>query len=383
MRIDKVNIYICKIETSGFNYSTWKNSVNYTVVYEIISGKYVGWGEATAKFKGIYYAKFLARRLVGKIISTPELMLDGVFKDNYGYQWFVGLNRPLRQVREGLSFALYDLVGKIEQKNIGELLGRNKVKSSIPCMPVIHVNTPDRMRAIAKSWYDDGYRYFKIKLRGKASEDIEAVEKIKGISNDICIYIVDSNYGYTCKDELIQCGFALSGLEVKYFQNPIKQHLNTYEALSLDMNMNFTCDNTAYWPNIKRVLKYKAAKLTNLHPNCMGGVDYLFKSVDYSRTQGVESIMGSSGWLGIQDKAYQKLAFYLQGAHPTEEIGMNQYFINGRAEYYHCKTSTPEVISNPLEIKCGVIYDNDESGFGIEINRDKLSLMAISSYSYY
>ena len=382
MKIDKINIYVCQVKSSGFNYSTWKNSVNETVVYEVIAGDYTGWGEATAKYHGLLFAKAMCKRLIGKTVSNPDKMLDGIFKDNLLYEWMVGFNRPHRQVREGISFALYDLLGKVEKKSIAELVDRKVVKESIECMPVIHVNEPSRMKEIAQAWTVDGFSTFKVKLRGDANKDVEAIKAILSVNEKTRVYVVDANYGYTDEDELMHAGTELSKLGVHYFQNPIKKHLKFYPQLSNDMNMSFTCDNTSYWPNIKRVMKYKAAKLSNLHPNCLGGVDLLFKTVDCSAKNGVESIMGSSGWLGIQDKSYQKLAFLLEGQHPTEEIGMDLYFASERKKFYNCEGGLPEVLSNPLEISDGIIFNDKSYGFGIEVDRDKLNEKVTQTISY-
>lgn len=370
--------------SKGFNYSTWANNINYTIIYEVRSSGLVGWGEATAKFNALNTAHLFARRIVGKPLVSVEKLLDPrLISGNIMYDWYIGFDRRVRQVREGFSFALYDLLGKLRKESIYKLIRRNPQRDGIPVMPVIHVNNPEQMQRIAESWTADGYHVFKVKLRGKALQDIEAVRRILRICQGLKIVVVDANYGYYDLSEVVLSGREIGKLGVSYFQNPIKLSLSDYEELSQKMGIPLTCDNTAYWPNIKRVIKNKAASLTNLHPNCMGGVDLLYRTVDYSASHGVPSIMGSSGFFGIQDRAYQKLAFTLQGDFPSEEIGMDPYFQSGRSEFYSYEFGLPELITRRLPIRNGRIYNDDCYGFGIEVDRGKLATVSVNRFDFF
>lgn len=381
-KIEKINLYLCRFSSGGLNYSTWKNSKNYVIAYELISNGLSGWGESTLKYRSMGVALRKAKSLVGKNVFNFEKAFDGDFFSDIGlYQSYVGLNRRVRQVREGFSMAFWDLAGKLSEKPAYELLKRPAIRSQVEGLAVIHVQEPEVMKEIAQTWYDDGFRNFKLKIRGDVQKDARAIELVKSIGSDLQILIVDANYGYRERERVIEAGKVFSELGVGYFQNPIRRPLRQYPQLQAQMQLPFTSDNTSYWPNIRRVLRHDAAKLVNLHPNCIGGVDYLYKIVDYAKSKSVPCIMGGSGFIGIQDKCFQKMAFSLDSGFPSEEIGLPQYFNSKRKKYYQHEFDDPSVLSNDLQTQGSQVFDRDEFGFGIEVDREKLKRVTEQQWS--
>jgi len=382
-RIEKVNVYLCRFSVTGLNYSTWRLSESKFLVYELVSEGSIGWGESTAKYGATAVACRKAKKLLGKSPLRGEAVFDPkLISRTWLYDWYVGVDRRVRQIREGYSMALWDLAGKIQRKSFYDLSGRERKRDAVEGMPVIHVQEPRTMARIAETWVREGFKVFKVKLKGESKRDIEAVRCILGVSPDIQIFIVDANYGYKEEADLIEAGQELSRMGVRYFQNPIKRPLSFYAALSARMNIPFTCDNTAYWPKVKSVLARNAAQLVNLHPNCMGGIDLLYRVVDFAGTQGIASIVGSSGHCGIQDKCFQKVAFTLNGELPSEEVGLNAYYSESRQEFYKCNYGYPSILKNDLKIHAGKILDSDEEGFGIDVDRDRLEKMIEKKWTY-
>lgn len=382
-RIEYIRLHLCEFRTSGFNYSRWRNSVNYCLVYEVHARGLIGWGESTVKYGALAVARRLARRLLNKKCSDLDRNLySGIpFQTNLG-EWYLGWDRRIRQVREGFSIALYDLAGKLGQQSFYQMIGRHPKASTISLMPVIHVHEPSVMKEIATAWYSDGYRIFKVKLRGKLREDVAAVDAIAGIARDATVYVVDANFGYRDWDEALSCAREMKRLRACYFQNPIRVGMRHYCRLAEKGGIELTSDSFSWWPNIRRVLRFKAASLINLHPNLMGGVDNVYRVVEHGLRFGIQSIIGSSGWAGIQDKAYQKMAFSLANLQPCEDFGLNEYFLSGRREFYTCERGLPEVVSNKLSIDGGRLQDRDEFGFGIEVDRGLLEDRSVRSWEY-
>lgn len=379
-KIEKIVVYKCKWECTGLNFSTWTKNVNYSIIYQVISQGISGWGESSLRKGFIKIALKKAKKLLKTDPLKLDLALDSPILHNLlPYQWYNGTHRGVRVAREGFSLAIHDLAGKLLNKPVYSLLNRPILKTQIKGMPVIHVNKAEVMAKIATTWYEEGFNIFKVKLRGVAAEDIEAIKAILGLASDIKVLIVDSNYGYKNRCELIECGKELSKLGVSYFQNPFRCLLMKYPKLSSEMNMPFSADNTAYWPNIIKVMFFNSAKLVNLHPNTMGGVDYFYKTVDYSGKNKIPVIMGGSGMAGIQDKCFQKLAFTLNTEMPTEGLGLRPYFVEKRKEFYNFDYN-PDILENPLKISSGQIYETEENGFGIDVNKKKLERITVDKW---
>ncbi|MDB4425513.1 mandelate racemase/muconate lactonizing enzyme family protein, partial [Akkermansiaceae bacterium] len=369
----------------GLNYSTWVTTDREVLIYKIVSGDYVGWGESTLNYRCLGVAKRLARKLVGRDASKKESILDPAFlATTLAYQYYAGFNRRFRQVREGFSQALWDLHGKVKNKPFAEMIS---ISDFSACdfqrgMPVIHVYSPSEMGRIAEIWIEKGFRTFKIKLRGEAVQDIEAMRVIKSLGSDVKILIADANYGYKKTTELKRAaeGFRECGLE--YLQNPIRKPFWKYRGLSKSLGIKFTSDNTAYWPNTRRVIGLQEAELINLHPNIMGGVDNTLKLVSYARKSGIPTITGGSGFFGIQDKCFQKMSFCINSSFPTENIGLQNYFCSDLDQYYKYEFERLSILTNDLEVSDGKIFDRRESGFGIDVNISALERVTKTKFVY-
>lgn len=384
MQIEQINLYLCRFQSTGLNYSRWKNSLNYSMIYELKVGDKSGWGESTIKYGAEQTARHIAKRLIGSNASELDRLLDSsLWAPLSAYQWYVYFNRRFRQVREGLSIALHDLKGKLTGSSIYDLIQRPLRCSSVQLMPVIHVNPPAQMMRICQTWLNEGYTTFKIKLRGDIPQDLAAIRAIKQLREDVNILIVDANQGFKDKRSVVNFAKLMLDLGVSYFQNPIKASLHEYNKIASEGGLPLTCDTTSCWPMVQRVVSARAASLVNLHPNCMGGVDLLFRSVDFAAKHGLPAIIGSSGWFGIQDKAYQKLAFTFSDQLPSEEIGNDEYFSESRSEFYRYEYGLPDLVANKHAISKGTMVALEkEPGFGIEIDRDRLERVIERSWSF-
>ena len=372
--IEQVRLHLCKIRTSGFNYSRWQNHENYSLLYEVHAAGKIGWGESTCKYGTLGMARRLAKSLIGKNPELREKLLDPcLFQQSLAYQWLIGIDRRRRQIREGFSIALNDLVAKIRDQTIYQLLGRMPTRDRVALMPVIHVNDVVTMVACAKAWADDGFSFLKIKLSGNSEHDIRAVKEIKAACPQVAIFVVDANHGYKDFYSAAAATIEFRKLGASYIQNPFRGRISQYRKLHEITGMKLTADSMAYWPKVRAVLNAHAAQLVNLHPNLMGGIDNLFRVIDFAKSRAVPTIIGSSGWMGIQDRAYQKAAFLTDAEFPSEDFGLNPYFQGARAKYYSCQGGVPEVLATGPDIRSGIMYDRpDEIGFGIAVDRSKI-----------
>lgn len=384
IKIDSVELFVCTFKSEGLNYSTWTTNYREVLVYKLVAEGHVGWGESTLNYNCLGVAKRIGKSLVGKDVTKKERLLDpALLSENILYQYYSGFNRRFRQVREGYSQALWDLHGKVINKSFSEMI---EIESSV-CktqqgMPVIHVYDPLEMAQIAEKWREKGFNCFKQKLRGNARQDIKAMQAIKAISNDVQVLIGDANYGYQNTKELKYAadGFIECGLG--YLQNPIRKPFWKYHELSNTLGIKFTSDNTAYWPNTRRVIKFQEAELINLHPNIMGGVDYIFKLFSFCEKQGIPTITGSSGVFGIQDKCFQKMSFCINSGFPTENIGLHNYFCPEMSKYYKYDFDNLSLLTNDLEVVNGKIFDRKENGFGIDVDTNSLERVILKKFVY-
>jgi L-alanine-DL-glutamate epimerase-like enolase superfamily enzyme len=382
MKIIKISLYKCSINI-GFKYSTWETKSSQAILIKIeTENGLTGWGEYTInRWKTekvlISTCEYLLNKNVleiyNSLIVKPITGLDKID------EFLIGFDRRRRLIREGMSIALYDLVGKYKKKPIYELFDRTgEVRTVVDAMPVIHVHSKEDRLKILQKWENLGVVFFKIKITGDIKKDKDHLSYLLlNKKKESKIVIVDANYGYKKKQDIIDLSKFTFKNNIGYIQNPIRLSLRETAKLMKQCETQFTADNTPWWPYSKRVIDKKACVLVNHHPNIQGGLDWLIRTADYAKKNGLPNIIGSSGTFGIQNTAFQAMSAITGLGFPCEEITLEPYmkYMN---DYYNFNEN-PNVIIKMNEFKKGKIHINNNSGLGIDINEEKIKKMTIWS----
>ena len=105
------------------------------------------------------------------------------------------------QAKAGFDNALYDLVAKSMGVPINALFG-GVVRDTFPVLRILAIKTPDEMAAQAQVLWDQGYRYFKIKVHGDVADDVARVAAIRARLGDDAHLTIDANQSYAPKDAI-------------------------------------------------------------------------------------------------------------------------------------------------------------------------------------
>jgi len=105
------------------------------------------------------------------------------------------------QAKAGIDCALHDLNARALGVPLYNLLG-GKVRSSVPVLRIVAIKTPAEMAVEAGKLFDQGYRYFKIKLHGEVDEDVARVKAIRARVGDDAHLTIDANQSYSPKDAI-------------------------------------------------------------------------------------------------------------------------------------------------------------------------------------
>jgi len=386
MYIKKISVFKCEINI-GFRYSTWETKSSQAMLIKIeTNNNLVGWGEYTInKWSTEEILSSSCSDLLNKNVLdiNTGLILKPITHINSIDEYIVGFDRRRRLVREGLSIALFDLIGKIKKKPIYELFDTSEVaRKKIDAMPVIHVHSKKDRVKILKNWEEIGISNFKIKITGNIDNDKEHLSYLlENMEKDSRIIIVDTNYGYTNKKDVIELSKYTFDSGIGYIQNPIKLSLLQTAKLMNKCQTKFTADNTPWWPNSKRVINKKACVVINHHPNIQGGLDWLMNTAEYAKSHNIPNIIGSSGTFGIQNSAYQMMSAITGFEFPCEEITLEPY-----AKYqnkFYSFNDNPNVIMNMNKLEeNGKIYLNNGYGLGTDVDEEKVKKFTIWSKEY-
>ena len=85
------------------------------------------------------------------------------------------------QAKGAIDCALHDLKARALGVPLYNLLG-GKIRDKVPVLRILSLKTPDETAAIASKLFDQGYRYFKIKVHGDVEEDVARVKAIRARS---------------------------------------------------------------------------------------------------------------------------------------------------------------------------------------------------------
>ena len=111
------------------------------------------------------------------------------------------------QAKAAIDNALFDLAAKSMNVPLNRLFG-GPVRTEFPVLRILAIKRPEEMAEQAQILFDQGYRYFKIKVHGDVNLDIARVAAIRKRLGDEANLTVDANQAYSPKDAIA----ALSGM---------------------------------------------------------------------------------------------------------------------------------------------------------------------------
>ena len=358
--IDEIRLYKCGLGMD-FTYSTRHMTYGSSIIWEIKSGGYVGFGEGACwSAEHWNVAQGVAQILLKKQSLQGEAIIPATLD-----RW------ELRPVREGLDIGLHDLIGKILGVPVHVLLG-GKRRTEIPGMPVVHVAAAEVMARRAEKWVSAGYRYVKVKFRGEPTLDLEAIRAVRDSVGEEVDLQVDANSGYKSVQEVVSFINQMNDLHISIVEDPMHGSPEEYRKIREQIDPMLMIDGDAYWPSVFKIISSGSADIINHHPNNQGGLISALRIDAVAQSAGIPSAVGSCGLFGIQNTAFQILSSVIGLTRPCEDIGLLPYW-NGPTEGEYDFSQEPSVLVQPFRQEKGTIWISDAPGLGIEVDRNKLS----------
>ncbi|OUV73436.1 MAG: hypothetical protein CBC83_05360 [Flavobacteriales bacterium TMED123] len=111
------------------------------------------------------------------------------------------------QAKAAIDNALFDLAAKSMNVPLNRLFG-GAVRTEFPVLRILAIKSPEEMAEQAQILFNQGYRYFKIKVQGDVNLDIARVAAIRKRLGEEANLTVDANQAYSPKDAIA----ALNGM---------------------------------------------------------------------------------------------------------------------------------------------------------------------------
>jgi len=173
--------------------------------------------------------------------------------------------------KAAVDIALYDILGKVINKPLYDLLGGYVHDVSTDC--TIGIKKPEEMARDARAIVEKGFSTIKVKIGIDAKEDIERVRMIRENVGDDTIIRVDANQGYDAKTAIR----VTQGLE-RYDIQLVEQPVPAWDIEGLAMvrhavNVPIMADESVHTPqDAVQIIRRDAADMINIKLMKAGGI---------------------------------------------------------------------------------------------------------------
>lgn len=208
-------------------------------------------------------------------------------------------------VKSGIDIACWDILGQAAQLPVCTLLG-GRFGESIRLYRAISQQAPDEMAKNVKSYRDQGYTRFQLKVGGDPDTDIERIRAVRAMLLPSDRLVADANTGWT-QHEAMRVVRGVHDLDV-YIEQPCTSY---EECLAVRRNTNhpFVLDENI--DSLDMLLRAKAdlaMDVVNLKISKLGGLTKTKQARDLCVSMGIAMTLEDSWGGDITTAAIAHLA---------------------------------------------------------------------------
>jgi O-succinylbenzoate synthase len=253
---------------SPFETSFGRETDRECVLIEIKSEGLTGYGECVAtRDPGYNYETTGTAIHILKEFIIP-LMLGGDVKDAADFQNLVSGIRGHYLAKAGVEMALWDLLGKRENKSLRELLGGVREKVEVGVSVGIQQSAQGLVKTVA-DYVSQGYARIKIKI--KPGRDVEDASAVRSEFPNIRLQ-VDANSAYSLDD--IQVLKPLDKLNLLLIEQPLfEDDIWDHHKLQEQFETPICLDESIVSPRHARyAIEMNACRVINIKAGRLGGL---------------------------------------------------------------------------------------------------------------
>lgn len=263
--------------------------------------------------------------------------------------------REANSIVDGIDFALHDLVGKNAGLPVWALLGGMR-QPWVEGMPVVHTDSVTGMVERALDYHRmGGYRLFKLKPIGNAEQDCEVMQKIREKLGGDIRFFVDPNCSLkTDAAGVVEYILKLADRGLDTIEDPIDCDWQTYRWIQDRIPVRLMIDGKARTPQaVLEIIAARCARAINIHANWASGFAPAIQKSTLAALGGLDTLIGSTYYLGFGVAAYQTLSAVIPSRHICEQVNISDDIkrIGVKKEY---------------QTRDGRIHISREPGLGVE-----------------
>ena len=385
MKISQYKLYKVSIPTRRKH--TWASSTadvgqGWVILELVTSDGIVGYGEATTmpEWGGDF------SRYFGESFETTEVVVrDQLFPAIEGMDPFDidlihhRMDKAIRgfpYAKAAIYIALYDIMGKSEDKPVYQLLG-GQYRRAIPIAHSLGVVMDiDAAVEEAVAACREGIRNIKMKGGLDMARDVELMQKLREALGPCVNILVDANQGYPSAKEAVKWGKRMDRFDLQYLEQPVEglaQLRQVTQMLEVPV-----CADESCWtvPDALDIVASRAADYISIYVTKAGGLYPARTIAKIAECAGIRCNVNGSGEFGVGNAANLHMAccgrnIDLASVFPVTHVEgcPEQTKVAGR--WYR-----DDIITRPFLYEDGCLVVPDGPGLGIEVDRVKLAKYA-------
>lgn len=275
------------------------------------------------------------------------------------------INVARNDVAKGLlDMACYDLMGRITHRPAGDFMG-GRVVDEVPLAALIPLMSPEAMVDLARGFYNDGVRTFRLKLGKSIPQDVRTLKLMRETFGGDVRIRVDYNQACRKADRAIRAIKAMEPYKIDYVEQPIRN--TDYIGMAAVQKKVHTPilshEDCFSLQDIVTLIELKAIGVVGINAERPGGVTNALRAITYAEQRGLGSVIHNQS-LGIASAMQIHLAAARHHSlgHATELFG---YFM-----------FEDDLVVEPINYSGGTATVPTGPGWGIALDEAALAKYA-------
>lgn len=365
MKIDSITLHHISMPlVSAFETSFGRETTRECIIVEIRSEGLIGYGECVAaRDPGYSYETVGTSHHILKDFIIP-LTLGKEVQDANDFQKKVEGIRGHHLAKAGFEMALWDLLGKRENKSLKELFGGTKNKVEVGVSVGIQEST-DKLVQTTQDYMNEGYKRVKIKI--KPGRDVQDAIAVRKQFPNLRLQ-VDANSAYSMDDA--NTLKPLDDLNLLLIEQPLfEDDIWDHHKLQAQFKTPICLDESIITPRHARyAIEMKACKIINIKAGRLGGLSQAIQTHDICQSNQIPVWCGGMLETGIGRASNLALASLQNFVLPADVSASNRYYKKDITNETFVLNS-----DSTIDVPTGV-------GLGITINEEVLKGYRLAKY---
>lgn len=269
-----------------------------------------------------------------------------------------------QMAKAAVEALLWDYLAKSKAKPLDELLGRSKGMAEAGI--ALGMAPPSELVSAVGAALDEGYRRIKVKVDPKSAKPSLRALRDRFPRAPLC---ADANGCFSLKRDL---GLLkdLDAFELQYIEQPlgfgeVEAHSRLAKVISTPICLDESVGSLA---DAEEVLDKGAARVINLKPGRLGGLSVALEVARLARRKEASAWVGGMLETGVGRALNVALAAQEEVDLPGDTSPNSRYYRR-------------DIVSNPFEMKSGVVRPNKGPGLGVELDEQYLGTVTLRTWT--